>query len=103
MIQFTSGTSSDPKGAVLTTLNLSGCGVASSIIVRENVQERYLSWLPLSHCFGFVGYHLVPINNFPQYLMSPLQFAQNPQPLAGETHSFPPPSLVRPCLGLNYC
>ena len=79
MIQFTSGTSSDPKGAVLTTRNLLEGGVASSIIVRENVQERYLSWLPLSHCFGFVGYHLVPIvNNFPQYLMSPLQFAQNP-------------------------
>lgn len=79
MIQFTSGTSSDPKGAVLTTRNLLEGGVASSIIVRENVQERYLSWLPLSHCFGFVGYHLVPIvNNFPQYLMSPLQFVQNP-------------------------
>ncbi|WP_026393815.1 non-ribosomal peptide synthetase [Acetobacterium malicum] len=79
MIQFTSGTSSDPKGAVLTTCNLLEGGVASSIIVRENVQERYLSWLPLSHCFGFVGYHLVPIvNNFPQYLMSPLQFVQNP-------------------------
>ena len=79
MIQFTSGTSSDPKGAVLTTRNLLEGGVASSIIIRENVQERYLSWLPLSHCFGFVGYHLVPIvNNFPQYLKSPLQFAQNP-------------------------
>lgn len=79
MIQFTSGTSSDPKGAVLTTRNLFEGGIASSIIVRENVQERYLSWLPLSHCFGFVGYHLVPIvNNFPQYIMSPLQFVQNP-------------------------
>jgi acyl carrier protein len=79
MIQFTSGTSSAPKGAVLTTRNLLEGGIASSIIVREKVQERYLSWLPLSHCFGFVGYHLVPIvNNFPQYLMSPLQFVQNP-------------------------
>lgn len=79
MIQFTSGTSSDPKGAVLTTRNLQEGGIASSIIVRENVSERYLSWLPLSHCFGFVGYHLVPIvNNFPQYLMSPIQFVQNP-------------------------
>lgn len=79
MIQFTSGTSSDPKGAVLTTRNLLEGGIASSIIVRDNVSERYLSWLPLSHCFGFVGYHLVPIvNNFPQYLMSPLQFVQNP-------------------------
>ncbi|MBU4438745.1 MAG: AMP-binding protein, partial [Acetobacterium sp.] len=79
MIQFTSGTSSDPKGAVLTTKNLLEGGIASSIIVRENIQERYLSWLPLSHCFGFVGYHLVPIvNNFSQYLMNPLQFVQNP-------------------------
>ncbi len=79
MIQFTSGTSSAPKGAVLTTKNLYEGGLASSIIVRDHVQERYLSWLPLSHCFGFVGYHLVPVvNNFPQYLMSPIQFVQNP-------------------------
>lgn len=79
MIQFTSGTSSSPKGAILTTNNLYEGGIASSIIVRKNTRERYLSWLPLSHCFGFVGYHLVPIvNNFKQYLMSPLQFVQNP-------------------------
>ncbi|KNZ40494.1 non-ribosomal peptide synthetase [Acetobacterium bakii] len=79
MIQFTSGTASSPKGAILTQKNLYEGGIASSIIVRENTRERYLSWLPLSHCFGFVGYHLVPIvNNFPQYLMSPVQFVQNP-------------------------
>lgn len=79
MIQFTSGTSSAPKGAVLTYKNLYEGGLASSIIVRENTPERYLSWLPLSHCFGFVGYHLVPIvNNFPQYQMSPVQFVRDP-------------------------
>ncbi|MBC3795606.1 non-ribosomal peptide synthetase [Acetobacterium tundrae] len=79
MIQLTSGTSSNPKGAILTYKNLYEGGIASSIIVRENIPERYLSWLPLSHCFGFVGYHLVPIvNNFSQYLMSPVQFVQNP-------------------------
>ncbi|WP_041668835.1 non-ribosomal peptide synthetase [Acetobacterium woodii] len=79
MIQFTSGTCAAPKGAILTVGNLLEGGIASSIIVRKNVAERYLSWLPLSHCFGFVGYHLVPIvNNFPQYLMSPLQFVKHP-------------------------
>lgn len=79
MIQFTSGTTSEPKGAVLTMSNLWEGGLASSIIVREGVTERYLSWLPLSHCFGFVGYHLVPIfNNFPQFLISPQCFIKDP-------------------------
>jgi acyl carrier protein len=79
MIQFTSGTSSQPKGAILTQNNLYEGGLASSIIVRENIQERYLNWLPLSHCFGFVGYHLVPIvNNFSQYHISTTLFIQNP-------------------------
>jgi acyl carrier protein len=79
MIQFTSGSSAHPKGALLTYKNLYEGGIASSIIVRENTRERYLSWLPLSHCFGFVGYHLVPIvNNFPQYQMSPVQFIKDP-------------------------
>ncbi|WKY42917.1 non-ribosomal peptide synthetase [Eubacteriaceae bacterium ES2] len=79
MIQFTSGTTSNPKGAILTQKNLYEGGLASSIVVREGKTERYLSWLPLSHCFGFVGYHLVPlVNDFPQYLMHPMEFIKNP-------------------------
>ncbi|WKY46329.1 AMP-binding protein [Eubacteriaceae bacterium ES3] len=79
MIQFTSGTTSNPKGAVLTQNNLYEGGIASSIVVRKNMTERYLCWLPLSHCFAFVGYHLVPlVNDFPQYLMHPLLFIKNP-------------------------
>lgn len=79
MIQFTSGTTNKPKGAVLSQKNLYEGGLASSIVVRQGVTERYLSWLPLSHCFGFVGYHLVPlVNDFPQYLIHPMVFIKNP-------------------------
>ncbi|MEG0074675.1 MAG: non-ribosomal peptide synthetase [Eubacterium sp.] len=80
MIQFTSGTTSKPKGAVLTLKNLYEGGIASSIIVRKGITERYLNWLPLSHCFGFVGYHLVPmVNDFPQMQINTGCFIREPK------------------------
>ena len=79
MLQFTSGTTSAPRGAVLTLANLLEGGIASSIVIRPGVAERYISWLPLSHCFGFVAGHLVPlVNGLPQLLIHPACFLRDP-------------------------
>lgn len=79
MLQFTSGSTSAPKGALLTLKNLLVGAIASSVVVRPGVIERYISWLPLSHCFGFVANHLVPlVNGFPQMLIHPSRFLRDP-------------------------
>jgi acyl-CoA synthetase (AMP-forming)/AMP-acid ligase II/acyl carrier protein len=79
LLQYTSGTAASPRCAVLTGANLYEGALASSVIVRPGVRERYLSWLPLSHIFGVVGNHLVPLfNDFDQYLMDTGRFVAQP-------------------------
>lgn len=57
-IQYSSGSTSDPKGVCLTHRNL--CYNIRAIVegARWNADERSLSWMPLTHDMGLIGYHL---------------------------------------------
>jgi acyl-CoA synthetase (AMP-forming)/AMP-acid ligase II/acyl carrier protein len=57
-IQYSSGSTSDPKGVCLTHANL--CANVRAIIeaTQWNDQDRSLSWMPLTHDMGLIGYHL---------------------------------------------
>lgn len=57
-IQYSSGSTSDPKGVCLTHGNL--CHNIRAIIEGANWQgdDHSLSWMPLTHDMGLIGYHL---------------------------------------------
>ena len=57
-IQYSSGSTSDPKGVCLTHANL--CANVRAIIesTRWSEDDRSLSWMPLTHDMGLIGYHL---------------------------------------------
>jgi acyl-CoA synthetase (AMP-forming)/AMP-acid ligase II/acyl carrier protein len=57
-IQYSSGSTSDPKGVCLTHANL--CTNLRAIIerLRFTPDDRALSWMPLTHDMGLIGYHL---------------------------------------------
>jgi len=57
-IQYSSGSTSDPKGVCLTHRNL--CTNIRAIVERCGWMEddTSLSWMPLTHDMGLIGYHL---------------------------------------------
>jgi acyl-CoA synthetase (AMP-forming)/AMP-acid ligase II/acyl carrier protein len=61
-IQYSSGSTSDPKGVCLTHNNLTANirGIMEGIQWNEN--ERSLSWMPLTHDMGLIGYHLCAVS-----------------------------------------
>lgn len=78
-LQYTSGSTSDPRGVKVTHANL----VAVSELIRERFEHsatsHMLSWLPHYHDMGLVGGILHPLHmGFPLTLMSPQAFAQRP-------------------------
>ncbi|MHB8815589.1 MAG: non-ribosomal peptide synthetase [Steroidobacteraceae bacterium] len=58
-IQFSSGSTSEPKGVVLTHANvIANCrGVVEA--ARFSQDDVSLSWMPLTHDMGLIGFHLI--------------------------------------------
>lgn len=78
-IQFSSGSTGDPKGVVLTHKNL--LTNIGDIIESFKGTERdsTYSWMPLTHDMGMIGLHMLPlVFNINQYLMSTSLFVKNP-------------------------
>ncbi|WP_224197420.1 AMP-binding protein [Nannocystis pusilla] len=79
-IQYTSGTTSEPRGVMVShralLANARGIGEISGY--REG--ELSLGWLPLHHDMGLVGVVLAPfLHGLPVALLPPLSFVLRPQ------------------------
>jgi len=78
-IQFSSGTTGDPKGVVLSHRNIATniLGIVERVGYSEG--DRTLSWLPLTHDMGLIGFHLAPlVAGMDQFLMTPKAFLSSP-------------------------
>ncbi len=78
-IQFSSGSTGEPKGVVLSHHNL--MSNIRSILHGSGATEDdvSLSWMPLTHDMGIIGFHLSPlVLNTDVYLMSPELFVRRP-------------------------
>ena len=62
-IQFSSGSTSDPKGVVLTHANLIANWIGSTQVGGFNENDVSLSWMPLTHDMGLIGFHLIMFAN----------------------------------------
>ena len=62
-IQFSSGSTSDPKGAVLTHANLIANWRGAQAAGRFASHDITLSWMPLTHDMGLIGMHIFMIGS----------------------------------------
>ncbi len=78
-IQFSSGSTSDPKGVVLTHANLIQHGVAVEKVAGFNERDVSLSWMPLTHDMGLIGFHLVMFHHKVEMHLMPTElFVRRP-------------------------
>ena len=60
-IQFSSGSTGTPKGVILTHHNLLVNIDAIASSAKYSDQDVLLSWMPLTHDMGLIGFHLNPL------------------------------------------
>jgi iturin family lipopeptide synthetase A len=60
-IQFSSGSTGDPKGVMLTHENLIANTSAINSSLHTEHNDAFLSWMPLTHDMGLIAYHLTPV------------------------------------------
>jgi acyl-CoA synthetase (AMP-forming)/AMP-acid ligase II len=62
-IQFSSGSTSEPKGVMLTHGNLVANIGGATAVGKYNDQDVTLSWMPLTHDMGLIGFYLMQFTN----------------------------------------
>src|SRR5262245_16471122 len=72
-IQFSSGSTSEPKGVVLTHANILANSRGSTEAAKFTQDDVSLSWMPLTHDMGLIGFHIFMFANRIQCHLMPTE------------------------------
>ncbi|WP_018969773.1 fatty acyl-AMP ligase [Rubritalea marina] len=78
-LQYTSGSTSSPKGVIVTHQNLKDIGAYHEEVFGMHSEDIGITWLPQSHDMGLIHGVLQPLySGYPSYIMTPTAFLKRP-------------------------
>ncbi len=102
-IQFSSGSTGNPKGVVLTHKNLLTNILDISTASRYTEEDSMISWMPLTHDMGLIGFHLNPLFiGMNHYLMPTDLFVRRPSIWLDKASEHQVSILCSPNFGYKY-
>ena len=103
-LQYTSGSTGNPKGVILTHANLLANIRAMGESVGANASDVFVSWLPLYHDMGLIGAWLASMYfSAPLVSLSPLAFLTRPQRWLEAIHRYRGTLSASPNFGYELC
>ncbi|MFQ5642758.1 MAG: AMP-binding protein [Thiogranum sp.] len=103
-LQYTSGSTGDPKGVVLTHANLLANIRAMGRTVKVTPEDVFVSWLPLYHDMGLIGAWLGSLYYaMLLVVMPPLSFLARPERWLWTIHRYRGTLSASPNFGYEYC
>lgn len=102
-IQFSSGSTGNPKGVILTHGNLLANVQGILIGVKGTEEDSTLSWMPLTHDMGLIAFHITPLSTkMNQYIMPTSVFIRRPTLWLKKTNEHKATILSSPNFGYQY-
>lgn len=103
LIQFTSGSTGNPKGVLLTHRNVVSNIHAIGQALRINRTDVLVSWCPLYHDMGLIGILFSVYWRLPLVLMSPTSFLARPSRWLWAIHNHRGTLSTAPNFGYGLC